>query len=95
MDVKEAVREAKKYVFELFLDEEIMDLGLEEVKFDHCSNVWNVTVGFSRPWDRRFAPPANLREYVQRRSYKVLRINDENGRVESLEDRVLVDPLLQ
>ncbi len=94
MDVKEAVREAKQYVLELFAGEEIMDLGLEEVKLDECSNAWKVTLGFSRPWDRRFAPPVNLREYAQRRSYKVLCINDETGQVESLEDRILVDSKL-
>ena len=34
MNVKEAVRAANKYITELFADEEVQDLGLEEVVFD-------------------------------------------------------------
>ena len=93
MHVKQAVRTAKEYVADLFIDEELVNVGLEEVEFDHASNRWIITIGFSRPWDRagktiqrenffstrNEAPP-------RERSYKVLRINDESGQVESLKD---------
>ena len=38
MNVKEAVRAANKYIIELFADEEVQDLGLEEVVFDETAN---------------------------------------------------------
>ena len=50
MDVKEAVRAAKEYVVDLFDGEEIDYVGLEEVEFDHESDQWKITIGFSRPW---------------------------------------------
>jgi hypothetical protein len=49
MDVKEAVATAKKYVGELFTQEGITNLGLEEIEFDEQAGEWRVTVGFSRP----------------------------------------------
>ena len=51
MDVKEAVAYAKRYVLELFADENVTNIGLEEVEFDDRVNEWCVTIGFSRPWD--------------------------------------------
>ena len=89
MDVKQAVRTARKYVGELFDGEEIDYVGLEEVVFDDESDQWLITIGFSRPWDRPKALPASLLEDPLKRSYKVVRINDADGRVISLKERVL------
>ena len=50
MDVKQAVETAKRYVGELFDQEGIKNLGLEEIELDHSGGEWRVTVGFSRPW---------------------------------------------
>ena len=86
MDVKEAVRTAKAYLVDLFDGENITDIGLEEVVFNDDSDNWNITIGFSRPWDTRNNVVAALRP---RRSYKVISIDDNTGRVESLTDRVL------
>ena len=91
MDVKAAVRTAKTYVVDLFADEEIMNLGLEEIEFDEGQDRWNVTVGFSRPWDQRNTLNVALREGRPSRSYKVLQIADSDGRVLSLKDMVLRD----
>ena len=52
MDVKEAVGLAKRYVVDLFSDEEITDVGLEEVVFDEPAGDWRVMIGFSRRWNR-------------------------------------------
>ena len=89
MDVKAAARTAKTYVADLFADEEIENVGLEEVEFDERRDRWIVTVGFSRPWDRRNALTQALEEGRPGRSYKVLHIEDTDGRVLSLKDRVL------
>ncbi len=55
MDVKEAVRTAKEYLGELFAEESISDVGLEEVKFEDPSNKWNITIGFPGPGTRNTA----------------------------------------
>ena len=90
MDVKEAVKTAKTYITQLFAEEELSNLGLEEVEFDDSSGTWSVTVGFSRPWDRSEASPFSALAGAARpplRSYKVLRIDDEGGRVVSVKAR--------
>ena len=89
MDVKEAAQTAKTYVAELFAGEEIMNLGLEEAEFDRMSNTWKITIGFSRPWDQKNVLSAALGEGRPARSYKVMRINNESGDIESLKDRLL------
>ena len=88
MDVKEAVRTAKNYVSELFTDETITDVGLEEVVFDDTSNNWEITIGFSRPWQKD-SLAASLGNQPPGRSYKLVCINDNDGHVTSLTDRVL------
>lgn len=86
MNVKEAVEIAKKYVSDLFATEQIRNVGLEEVDFDEDKNTWYVTIGFSRPWDNQrsvnaLAASLGLNES---RSYKVVRIADNDGRVLSV-----------
>ena len=93
MDVKQAVKTAKTYLADLMADESIENLGLEEVQFDEVTQRWKVTIGFSRPWDRKNSLAAALTEYGRSdRSYKILSINDADGRVESLKDRILESP---
>jgi hypothetical protein len=89
MDVKEAVRTAKEYLSDLFETEQIINVGLEEVVFEEMSNSWRVTIGFSRPWDRKNVLFSALGEGRLDRSYKVLCINAGSGEVESLTDRLL------
>ena len=92
MDVKEAVRIAKEYLGDLFEAEQITNVGLEEVVFEDASNSWKVTIGFSRPWDHRGPVITRLTDRDTTRSYKVLRINDRSGQVESLTDHFLETP---
>lgn len=89
MDVKEAANAAKSYLADLYLEEGITNLGLEEVVFDNVSNIWEITIGFSRPWDQKTALTAALAGGRPDRTYKVLRINDQDGNVMSLKDRLL------
>lgn len=97
MDVKEAVRTVREYTAELFADDGIENLGLEEVVFDDAEKAWKVTIGFSRPWDRvepglaaelkRAATGAPLA--WKGRSFKVVQIDDDTGRVVSMTHRTL------
>lgn len=92
MDVKEAVRIAKNYLDELFEGEGLMNIGLEEIVFREISNSWEITLGFSRPWNQKNSLVAAISEGGHpTRSYKVVSINDDDGRVKSLTDRVLPD----
>ncbi len=89
MDVKEAVRTAKDYLTDLYADEGIVNVGLEEVRYDD-DDKWYVTIGFSRPWDQRV--PMTVRSHqagLVERSYKELCIDDGTEEVESLTTRIL------
>jgi hypothetical protein len=46
MKVREAVAAAKAHIQELFSDEQIANLGLEEVEFDGAAKTWTVELGF-------------------------------------------------
>jgi hypothetical protein len=47
--IKEAVALAKAHIVDLFSDENISQIGLEEVEFDSEAREWKVTIGFARP----------------------------------------------
>ena len=87
---RSGARRRKSTLVDLFDGEEIDYVGLEEVVFDDESDQWLITIGFSRPWDRPKALSASLLEDPLKRSYKVVRINDADGRVMSLKDRILI-----
>lgn len=91
MDVKEAVKTAKQHVAELFHEEGIYFVGLEEVKFDTDSHEWLVTVGFERRWDRTPRPIRTALIPNPKRIYKLVRMNDKNGEILALTDGFLPD----
>ena len=90
MNVKQAIAAAKQYTREIFADEAIDNVGLEEVEFDDDKNVWAVTIGFSRPW-LNDNMPASLQIFPQkRRDYKVIRIDDGSKKILSVKNRETV-----
>lgn len=88
MDVREAISKAKEYVAEVFHDDGPRNIGLEEVRFDDTQKVWLITVGFSRPWD---SPKLFVlgREVDLRRTYKIVRIDDNEGSIVSVTNRTV------
>lgn len=86
MDVKAAAQAALAYVADLFAEEQIGDLGLEEVEKDDRTDQWRITVGFSRPWERAGGAMVAITGQPRPRSYKVLTI-DPDGTVVSLKNR--------
>lgn len=67
MDVNEAITKAKQYVRDVYADEQVTAVTLEEVEQNPATGGWTVTIGFSRPWSsprrskassRKWAPPA-------------------------------------
>jgi uncharacterized protein YdeI (YjbR/CyaY-like superfamily) len=95
MDVKEAIAAAKKYVNEVYAEEQVTNLGLEEVEHLPASGNWVVTLGFSRPWN---TPRTRAQEILEnlgamgslKRSYKVITMA-EDGTVLSMRNRAKAD----
>jgi len=93
-DAKEAVKLAKGYFAHLLGDEGIRNVGLEEIKFNHDSNMWEITIGFFRAQDDDSEPSEfdyKYGEILLRRSYKTIHVNDADGTIERLNDRFMVD----
>lgn len=92
MDAKEAVKSAKRYVSEMLSEEGIVNLGLEEIERDDSEKTWNVTVGFSRPWNTAKGPLSTLSgEIPARRAYRVIRIRESDGEVLSMKRKEALD----
>lgn len=96
MDVKDAVKLAKEYVSEVYSEESIRDLGLEETEFDEAAGEWTITIGFRRPFERRIQKQDNSISSIFRpnagyenRWYKSVQINSESGKIVRMLDRVL------
>ena len=100
MEVKDAVTKALHHFAEVFAEEKLSNVGLEEVMYDPARKRWNVTVGFSRPWD--YPPQSPIGGLVQdlhktkprpiHRNYRVVEINDPDEQVTAIKIReVTVD----
>ncbi len=95
MDVKKAIATAKSYVKDIYAEEEVTNLGLEEVEHVLQNGNWVVTLGFSRPWN---TPRTRAQEVLEnlgavsplQRSYKVIIVADD-GTVLSMKNRVRAD----
>lgn len=93
MDVKEAARAAKQHIIELFGEEGINFVGLEEIKLDYDSDNWFITVGFNREWEQVKSPLGHpIMTRAEGRAYKVVCIDDKDGKILSVEDRILPAP---
>lgn len=83
LQVKEAVSIAKRYVADLFADEGVVGLGLEEVDYDEFRNEWRITLGLSR--SQNAGGLGNLLAAIGRQ-YKVVTI-DSSRKVRSVKNR--------
>lgn len=89
MDVKQAVAAAKTYVTEVFSEEATMAPTLEEVWFDEKKKMWCITLGLRRAensGERDWRDPLGLKDRPVP-NYKVVRVADKDGRVESVKNR--------
>ena len=89
MNVKEAVKKAIEYIADVFESEHPENIGLEEVVLNESKDTWEVTIGFSRPWDHH--PKGGLVTGLQpqnpKRQYKVVRLDNKTGEIESIKIR--------
>ena len=96
MDVKESARTAKRYISDVFSDEDISDVRLEEVEMNDPLGVWRITVSFLRPaaTPERSAVEATALVGLtgvlrpRRRDYKIVEI-DDSGQLRAVRHRML------
>ncbi len=95
MDAKDAIAAAKSYVSTILADENVMNLGLEEIEHDPAQERWLVTLGFSRPWN---TPKTRAQEVLEtlgtvsglKRSYKIITLAND-GTFLSMKSRPRTD----
>ncbi len=92
VSVKRAVRAAINYINDLYAENNLRDLMLEEVEFSTAADQWLVTVGFSLPETNEEAAslimPSKTSRALSRR-YKVVNIDAETGQPLSMKIRSL------
>ena len=88
MDVKEAVALARLYLQEVFAEEKIENLGLEEVEYDDIQHLWSITLGFSRPWDNSDrGAVATMLGTPKKREYKIVKIDGKDKKAIAIKNR--------
>jgi hypothetical protein len=95
MDAKQAIAAAKAYLSDIYADEQVTNLGLEEIEHLPMDGGWLITLGFSRPWN---TPRTRAQEVLEnlgavsslKRSYKIISMA-EDGTVISMKNRVRAD----
>lgn len=93
MDAKEAITRAKTYFADIFGDEGITNLGLEEVRREEQDSNWLITLGFSRMWDAGASIAAMTgRPSHLPRSYKIVSLKDSDGSLIAITNRNVGDP---
>ena len=88
--VQEAVKAATSTIRELYPDQKIDDIALEEVELGAPQLYWLITMGFTVTVDR--PTTGTLGDYLSgwrqvERKYKVFKVNAETGKVESMKIR--------
>jgi len=93
MNVKQAASIAMEHIKDVFDSEKTDNIGFEEAIFqenykDFGQGVWDITIGFSRPWDYPKAGlMIGLRSQNPAREYKIVRIDDKTGEIIAIEIR--------
>ncbi|MEL6063275.1 MULTISPECIES: hypothetical protein [unclassified Methylobacterium] len=86
INLNEAVERAKAWLHATMSGESITNVGLEEV--EHQPGYWNITLGFSRPWDAtRNAVTVLSGAVVMRRTFKTITVDERTGEVVAMKNR--------
>ncbi|WP_295400543.1 hypothetical protein [uncultured Thiocystis sp.] len=91
--IKEAVKSAREQALQLFEEETLNHLALEEVEFDEATQHWLVTLGYDSPHKlkRKTTGPSlfpTIEEEMQR-EYKVFRLDSNDCHLISMSIRSL------
>jgi hypothetical protein len=84
LDVKAAVATTLTYLKDLYSDEQLKNIRLEEVWLSDDEKYWYITIGFDSPTSVR-DPLASLR--LSEREYKLFKVRVEDGRVMEMKIR--------
>jgi hypothetical protein len=92
MTVKEAVKTAIDYTQDLFSEQAVSSLRLEEVEFDNEKKEWAITIGFLRAREFKTSSAINIAaaalfENSVERIFKVVKINEDTQNITSVKDR--------
>ena len=95
MNMREAVAAAKFHLAQLFQDENITNVGLEEIEYDEMRGQWRVTISFSRNWqpsqeDGKLSAAIARAALDRQRAHKVVTINNGDGQIVSVKNREMV-----
>jgi hypothetical protein len=96
--IKEAVLAAKRFVEDLYADEEVQDIALEEIVRSDDGKAWHVTIGISVPRQptaresllaRALAPAGSesSESFPLERQLKVVAVDTETGHVTGMRIR--------
>jgi hypothetical protein len=89
LGLQEAVERATEVLRELYPNESLNQLLLEEIeRGGPADRYWNVTLGFARPGSLAGMTTV-VTSSPQSRAYKRIRINAETGAFEGMTDRLL------
>jgi hypothetical protein len=91
VDVKQAVRTALEFFRELYAEERLPDIRVEEVLLSADESEWEITVGYSRPETVGEYVDRTLQKLPPRRDYKRLAVDTMSGRVKRMMMRDLID----
>jgi hypothetical protein len=89
ISLKEAVQAAKESVAEIFGDQQIAGLRVEEVEFEERDDCWQITLSFVRSTN----PGAVAAAFIggdAGRAYKTVTVRASDGKVLSVKIRQLV-----
>lgn len=90
MERVEAVQAAKRYAKEVFGDEDISRIRLEEINYDAAKDEWQITVGFSYQGSpTQLQKKVGMERTYGNRQYKVVHVRDRDGEFVGLTDRML------
>jgi len=87
IDIKKAVNSSRKYLKELYRDDELKDIALEEVEKSEDEKYWFVTLGFTQNLSEPLNPMEAMTGPKSTRVFKVFKIDAANGEVLSMKIR--------
>lgn len=89
MNVGEAIQQAKTYISEVFADEDVSSIRLEEVEYDEVGRAWLVTIGLLRPSAsiKMKGLAAAVAPTQLKRDYRTVRISDDGKGIPSVRIR--------
>jgi hypothetical protein len=88
ISLKEAVKAATEFVADVFADQQIAGLRVEEVEFDEGDGCWQITISFVRSTIPSAAVAAFLGAETGR-AYKTVAVRASDGKVLSVKIRQL------